>query len=205
MKSSETIQVVDAIALQRALRKAASGAEFYCKGKEISVYDSHLADSLVFWVDRYAMDNQGYDVGYEQYVGKFKLFSKSKFQQMWGSPYAVSPWFIFPKIWDLVENNPARPEEKWTLKEMKAELDNIGIDIKGLPSDEIKQLFYDHEFGDAYCPADNDFAEEELGYCVSEALKVLPEWEFKGGESRIWKIDGYEFNLDEMVEISKKK
>ena len=136
---------------------------------------------LYFKIERYAMDGNGYHVGFEEFTGRLKLYQKQEFYVS-GIPYALSPYIVFPNQLEVDDIVPAEEEREYTVHDAAEYLKSIGLDdprnwnfqeYEHQP-DELMQMAYDNGMGEGdYFPPDEDFAFHELDHIIEFYEKLL--------------------------------
>ena len=199
MKTRATIEIVDAIAMLQALESTGM-----CNHVEIN-YDDRI---IYFTMSRYAMDGNGYHVGYEEFTGVFRLYSKRVFNITEMSPYGLSSYFIVPNALEVNEVIPAEQPRIYSKDDAIQYLIDHNKWSSWIPNyvnlldhwtdDELLQEAYDKGMGDGdYFPPDVDFAYEELNYVLNEALDCLPAATFDSSNgtwslgSHTWKVPSW--------------
>jgi len=138
---------------------------------------------LVTPTSRFAMDGNGFHVGYETITYKWKAYSKRELG-ISGIPYLLSAWVINPNEFE--------------------------IESKDLPMDEAEPIHSDDcefkddpdsfdncdcaEFWEGYCPPDDDFFYQEMESILEWANWVEAEFD---PDTREWTLGYTSFNVNE--------
>jgi len=166
-----TLEAVDARALEETFNKKDIESWIIQTGKN-SPY-------LYFKKERYAMNGNGYHVGYEVFVGRLKLYEKSEFY-VHGVPYALSPYIVFPNQLEVDGVTPAEEPREYTVHDAVEYLKSIGKDEPEFYNfqeyehdpDYIMQLAHDNGMSEGdYFPPDEDFAFHELDHVLQDTIK----------------------------------
>lgn len=196
MKTKASLEIVDARAFEQTLYRM---KDKYGYGL-VSVDLDEQNEILEFTIHRYAMDGNGYHVGYEEFVSQFKLYSKSDFEVTEMSPYNLSNYFLFPHLLEI-DVTPAIEEKEYSMDDAIQYLkDNYGYDDSDIANleEEVMQEAYDKGMGEGnYFPPDEDFAWQcAIQPVIEEALANLISAEFDS-ETRTWTLGDYEYKVGE--------
>jgi len=200
-----TLQAIDAYALEETLVDNAPnvgdiGSAWIGDNFETDPY-------LYFKLDRYAMNGNGYHVGYEEFVGKLRLYHKGDFA-IHGIPYMLSPYVVFPATLEVHTVKPVEDPTEYTkqdaleyLKEYDDQFEDSAMVDLMYSDDEILQMAYDKGLGEGdYYPPDEDFAYHELAHHLEYILsKELVQPEFRPAtsdeENSVWVLGRYYYEM----------
>lgn len=203
MQTKVELTIVDARAFEQTLLQLKSR---YGYGL-VSVELNEKEKVLQFTIHRYAMDGNGYHVGYEVFTTKFMLHSKSEFEVYQMAPYNLSEYFLFSHLY-TIDIEPAEKEREYTIDDAIQYLkDNYGYDDSDINElakrfgdydpDMILQTAYDEGMGEGdYFPPDEDFANQEISHTIEQALNTLVDASFDS-DTRTWTLGEYTYKVGE--------
>lgn len=199
-----TVKCIDAYSLEETIHNATRN--FFDEGNAWLGDNFETDPYLYFKVERYAMDGNGFHVGYEEFVGRIRLYHKRDLG-IHGIPYALSPYVVVPSTMDVHAIKPAEEPTTHTkaealdyLKEYR-EFSNSMLVDNSMSDDEIMQEAYDRGLGEGdYYPPDEDFAYQELeNYLMNILIRPMVQAEFHPAsseeENSRWTLGRYYFEM----------
>jgi hypothetical protein len=137
---------------------------------------------LVTPTSRFAMDGNGFHVGYETVTYKWKAYSKRELN-IGGLPYLLSSWVVNPNEFEI---------ESKDLPDEENPIHNDDCEFKDDPDS------FDNcdcaEFWDGYYPPDDDFFYEEINSILESTNWVEAEFD---PDTREWTLGYTSFNVNE--------
>lgn len=181
------IQVIDAFALEQTiLYKTFHKAWVEYDPKEPSDEAACEPTHLCIKTGRYAMDQNGYYVGYEYYTARFQLFEKSSLA-IRGIPYNLSRYVVLPKLFDI-EIEPA------TTEPCHCNDHKLTEDINKTEKEIAEDCYNFTNECTCYIPPDEDFAYQEIQQVLEHCISSLIEAEYNPANGT-WKLGDYEYKV----------
>lgn len=132
-------------------------------------------------IERYAMDGNGYHVGYESITYQWKLINKHEIGVI-GIPYLLSAWVVNPNEYEIT-NKDLPPEDK-PVHDPECEFDD--------------PIEFDNcdcaEFFEGYFHPEDDFFDQEVQSAIEELN--YPDAEFNS-DKREWTLGDMSYEMDE--------
>jgi hypothetical protein len=183
------LQLIDADAFRYAMENSGMIHSIECfpvyldPNTELNYPEPKDADSIAINVttSRFAMDGNGYHVGYEQVTFQWKAMRKSDLN-LAGIPRLLSNWVIDPSNYEIIKKDLPNNEDP---------IHDDDCEFKDSDSFDDCDCA---EFWEGYYQPDNDFFYQEMDAIIDQ-LKY-PEAEFNS-DNREWQLGDMSFNLDE--------
>lgn len=131
---------------------------------------------------RYAMDGNGFHVGYESITYQWKAYSKRELN-IGGLPYLLSSWVVNPNEYEII--NKDLPDEEEPIHDDDCEFKNNPDSFDDCDC---------AEFWNGYYPPDDDFFYQEMESILEWANWVEAEFD---PDTRVWTLGYTSFNVNE--------
>ena len=189
MNTLHHIQLIDAEAFRYAMEHSGMIHSISCypifndPNSEFN-YPEVKADSFAIDVktSRFAMDGNGFHVGYETVIYQWKAIRKADLNIYGGIPRLLSNWVIDPDNYEIIEKDLPPDEDP---------IHDDDCEFKG--TDDWDQCDC-NEYWNGYFRPDDDFFHQEI-QAIIDQLKY-PEAKFNADE-REWTLGDCRFNLND--------